>query len=139
MERGQPQGRDTTPAGDRKATGNGHDAGGLGQTLRVDQARVDTLINQVGELLTVRNQLEHFLLSLEAEGCRTALARRGKAMAAVLGRAIDGLQTTAVELRMVRLETVFRRLPRVAVMLPSAPASMCAWRSRAVISSWTRA
>jgi two-component system chemotaxis sensor kinase CheA len=114
VKEGKQQGREATPADDRKATGNGHDAAGLGGTLRVDQARVDTLINQVGELLTARNQLEHFLLSLEAEGCRTAVSRRGKTMAAALGRTIDDLQNTAMELRMVRLDTVFRRLPRVA-------------------------
>lgn len=88
-------------------------AQGAGQTLRVDQARVDLLIEQAGELVTVRNQMDHFLGSLEAEGCPASICRRGKAMAFALGRVVDEIQNLAVELRLVRLETVFRRIPRV--------------------------
>lgn len=84
------------------------------RTLRIDQSRVDLLIDQVAELVTIRNQLQHFLGSLEGESCPSRMSKRGKALAFALTRAVDGLHAVAMELRLVRLETVFRRLPRVA-------------------------
>ena len=84
------------------------------RTLRIDQSRVDLLIDQVAELVTIRNQLQHFLGSLEGESCPPGVYKRGKALAFALTRAVDGLHAVAMELRLVRLETVFRRLPRIA-------------------------
>ena len=82
-------------------------------TLRVAQARVDQLISGVSELVTVRNQLQHFLGRLEAEGDQTVAYRQGKALAAALAHAVDEVQSVAMELRLVRLEQVFRPLARV--------------------------
>jgi len=86
---------------------------GIGRTLRVAQTRVDLLIEQAGELVTVRNQLDHFFRSLEAEGCSASVCRQGKALGSALGRIADDIQSLAMELRLVRLDTLFRRLPRV--------------------------
>lgn len=85
-----------------------------GQFLRVRSGRVDDLVNQAGELLTLRNQLQHFLRSLEEEGCAEHLCRAGKALAFGLGKAVDEFQSVALELRLVQLSVIFQRLPRVA-------------------------
>jgi two-component system chemotaxis sensor kinase CheA len=85
-----------------------------GQFLRVESSRVDALVNQTGELLTLRNQLQHFLQSLESEGCATHLCRAGKSLAFGLGKAVDELQSVALELRLIQLSVMFQRLPRVA-------------------------
>jgi len=82
-------------------------------TLRVPFARVDALMGQVGELLTIRGQLDHFLGQVEGAGCARSLIRQGRLLAGSLGRSVDDLQNTSRELRLVRLETVFRRLPRI--------------------------
>jgi len=86
----------------------------LGRTLRVAQSRVDLLIEQAGELVTVRNQIDHFISSLETEDRGASLYRRGKAIAFTLGRIVEEIHRLSVELRLVRLEALFRRLPRVA-------------------------
>ena len=72
------------------------------------------LVNQTGELITLRNQLQHFLGSLEEAGCAEKLCGSGKALAFGLGRAVDALQSVALELRLVQLSIIFQRLPRVA-------------------------
>ena len=86
---------------------------GASGTLRVPVARVDALIGQVGELLSIGRQLEHFLGQVENEGCIPSLTRQGRLLSASFDRSVDELQNTAHELRLVRLETVFRRLPRI--------------------------
>lgn len=84
------------------------------RTLRVPQDRVDHLIDSVAELITVRNQVQHFLSRLDSRGCEAAICREAKLLSFYLGKAIDDVQNTAVRLRLIRLETVFRPLARVA-------------------------
>jgi two-component system chemotaxis sensor kinase CheA len=98
---------------DQPPDGQASGALDTGRTLRVPAERVDLLIGRMGELLTVRNQLDHFLGQVEAAGVGAGLTRRGRVLSASLGRTVDDLQRTAMELRLVRLETVFRRLPRI--------------------------
>jgi len=84
------------------------------RTLRVSQQRVDRLFDSISELVTVRNQLQHFLTSLEADSWDASSRRQAKALSFCLGKAVDDVQNSAMELRLVRLETIFRPLARVA-------------------------
>ena len=84
------------------------------RTLRVTQERIDRLIDNVAELVTVRNQVDHFLSTLGSSGCGTSMCRQAKALSFCLRKAVDDVQDTAMALRLIRLETVFRPLPRIA-------------------------
>ena len=83
------------------------------KTIRVKQERLDGFMNLVGEMVTARNTLLHLLKVVETEYDLPDLARRMKATATVVNRSVSQLQTEVLNLRMVPLNTVFQRLPRV--------------------------
>lgn len=82
-----------------------HRAAPVENTVRVDTARLDVLVNHAGELVLVRNRL----LSLAARNGSEALL----AAAAELGRVADDLQTAVMGMRMQPVGRLFQRFPRI--------------------------
>ena len=74
-------------------------------TVRVDTARLDVLVNHAGELVLVRNRL----LSLAARDGSEALATA----AGELDRIADELQTAVMGMRMQPVGRLFQRFPRI--------------------------
>jgi two-component system chemotaxis sensor kinase CheA len=74
-------------------------------TVRVDTARLDVLVNHAGELVLVRNRL----LSLAARDDNEALA----AAAGELDRVADELQNAVMGMRMQPVGRLFQRFPRI--------------------------
>ncbi|MFC5580285.1 chemotaxis protein CheA [Rhodanobacter terrae] len=74
-------------------------------TVRVDTARLDVLVNHAGELVLVRNRL----LSLAARDGSEALV----AAAGELDRIADALQTAVMGMRMQPVGRLFQRFPRI--------------------------
>ncbi len=74
-------------------------------TVRVDTARLDVLVNHAGELVLVRNRL----LSLAARDGSEALA----AAAGELDRVADELQNAVMGMRMQPVGRLFQRFPRI--------------------------
>jgi two-component system, chemotaxis family, sensor kinase CheA len=74
-------------------------------TVRVDTARLDVLVNHAGELVLVRNRL----LSLAARNGSEALV----AAANELDRVTDELQTAVMGMRMQPVGRLFQRFPRI--------------------------
>jgi two-component system, chemotaxis family, sensor kinase CheA len=74
-------------------------------TVRVDTARLDVLVNHAGELVLVRNRL----LSLAARDGSEALV----AAAGELDRVADELQTAVMGMRMQPVGRLFQRFPRI--------------------------
>jgi two-component system chemotaxis sensor kinase CheA len=74
-------------------------------TVRVDTARLDVLVNHAGELVLVRNRL----LSLAAQDGSEALA----AAAGELDRVADELQLAVMAMRMQPVGRLFQRFPRI--------------------------
>jgi two-component system chemotaxis sensor kinase CheA len=92
-------------------TGSG---GGLAaRTLRIEEAKVDRLLDVAGELIIAKNTLNVLAARITAELGQTAVARAVKQQAAVIDRLVGQTHQSAVQLRMVPLAQVFRRLPRV--------------------------
>ncbi len=104
---GRPEGgKDAKPqaAGGRKAE--------TGQTVRVDVARLDNLMNLVGELVIDRTRIAQIGSELAAEyrdDNVDALAETVGHIARITG----DLQDQIMKARMLPIETVFNRLPRV--------------------------
>jgi len=74
-------------------------------TVRVDTARLDVLVNHAGELVLVRNRL----LSLAArDGSEALLTAAGE-----LDRVADELQTAVMGMRMQPVGRLFQRFPRI--------------------------
>jgi two-component system chemotaxis sensor kinase CheA len=74
-------------------------------TVRVDTARLDTLVNRAGELVLLRNRL----LSLASRSENETLAN----MAGDLDRVSDDLQTAVLGMRMQPVGRLFQRFPRI--------------------------
>lgn len=74
-------------------------------TVRVDTARLDVLVNHAGELVLVRNRL----LSLAAQGGNEALV----VAAGELDRVADELQLAVMGMRMQPVGRLFQRFPRI--------------------------
>ncbi|MBT2145223.1 MULTISPECIES: chemotaxis protein CheA [unclassified Rhodanobacter] len=82
-----------------------HHAAPAENTVRVDTARLDVLVNHAGELVLVRNRL----LSLAARNGSEALV----AAASELDRVTDELQTAVMGMRMQPVGRLFQRFPRI--------------------------
>lgn len=83
-------------------------------TMRVDVRKLDYLVNLVGELVLERNRLAK--LSRDLSSGMVGLDRLDAAMNASTARLsfiTEELQTASLGTRMVPIETVFRRLPRM--------------------------
>lgn len=77
----------------------------LSQTVRVDIERLDNLMNLVGELVINRTRLEQIAL-------KHGLSDLGETLEQV-GRITTDLQTLMMKVRMVPIEQVFNRFPRM--------------------------
>jgi two-component system, chemotaxis family, sensor kinase CheA len=81
------------------------------QTLRVDAARIDSLVRLTGELTVAKNAIGHAVQLAENEGA--ALAATLKNRHATLERLVAELQRSVVALRVLPLRIAFQRFPRL--------------------------
>ena len=82
-------------------------------TIRIDVGRLDALLNLVGELVIDRTRLAQLSSALiEQFGDQRALADLQQT-ALHIGRITDELQEQVMKSRMLPIESVFNRLPRV--------------------------
>jgi two-component system chemotaxis sensor kinase CheA len=83
-------------------------------TMRVEAAKLDDLINLIGELVLERNRL--LQLSRDATSGKTAMSTLSSSLsqsAARLSFITEELQSAGLKTRMVPIESVFRRFPRL--------------------------
>jgi two-component system chemotaxis sensor kinase CheA len=82
-------------------------------TLRVDAGRIDVVMNLVGELIIGKSMLQRAITEFERRNAKDPL--RGK-LADALGfqsRVLGELQKSVMKIRMVPVEQLFRRFPRI--------------------------
>jgi two-component system, chemotaxis family, sensor kinase CheA len=83
-------------------------------TMRVEAAKLDDLINLIGELVLERNRL--LQLSRDLSSGQTSMKELGSTLsqsAARLSFITEELQSAGLKTRMVTMETVFRKFPRL--------------------------
>lgn len=82
-------------------------------TLRVDASRIDTVMNLVGELIIGKSMLQRAIAEFERRFPKDPL--RGKFSDAIgfQSRVLGELQKSVMKIRMVPVEQLFRRFPRV--------------------------
>ncbi|MDW8289420.1 MAG: chemotaxis protein CheA [Armatimonadota bacterium] len=85
----------------------------VSQTVRVDVARLDTLLNLVGELVIDRTRVAQLGREFEARFQRDELVDSLQETAAHIGRITDELQEHIMKARMLPIEHVFNRFPRM--------------------------
>jgi two-component system chemotaxis sensor kinase CheA len=83
-------------------------------TMRVEIRKLDYLVNLVGELVLERNRLLRLSQDLAASTAKDAALSEAIAIStARLGFITDELQDASLRTRMVPIDTVFRKLPRL--------------------------
>lgn len=75
------------------------------QSVRVDLERIDKLMNMVSEIVIYRTRLEQIVLDNKSQELSETLEQ--------IGRTTSELQDLVMKIRMLPLETVFNRFPRM--------------------------
>src|SRR5258708_5172224 len=82
--------------------------------LRVEAGRIDSVLNLVGELIIGKSMLQQVLGELSKRYPKEQLRGRFADAIAFQARVLNDLQRTVMKIRMVRLEQLFRRFPRMS-------------------------
>ena len=81
--------------------------------IKVDQERIDALMNLAGELIVAKNSLPFLAHRAEDVYGSRPMAREIKAQYEVINRIADDLQTAVMQVRMVPVAHVFQRFNRL--------------------------
>lgn len=101
----------TEGASPRKGEGRGSQGGS--RVLKVDQARIDTLMDLVGELVVAKNSMPFLARRAESEYGVRGLAREIMSQHAVINRLAADLQAAVMQVRMVPVSRIFQRFHRL--------------------------
>lgn len=82
-------------------------------TLRVDVERIDTLMNLVGELILGKSMLHQTMTDFEKNFRKHPLHARFNDALGFQARVLNELQKSVMKIRMVPVEQLFRRFPRL--------------------------
>jgi two-component system, chemotaxis family, sensor kinase CheA len=82
-------------------------------TLRVDASRIDAAMNLVGELIIGRSMLTRALVEFDQRHAKDPLRAKLSDALAFQSRVLDELHKCVLKIRMVPVEQLFRRFPRV--------------------------
>jgi len=83
------------------------------RTLRVDQQKVDSLMNLIGELVVAKNSLPFLARRAEQQFGSRELGREIKDQYGVIDRIAQELQGAVMAIRMMPVGQVFQRFPRL--------------------------
>ncbi len=81
--------------------------------LKVDQSKIDYLMDIVGELTVAKNSLPYLAKQAEEEGGGKKLSKQIKAHFSIVNRLTESLQSAVLQIRMVPVSHVFQRYPRL--------------------------
>ena len=82
-------------------------------TLRVDAARIDAVMNLVGELIIGKSMLNRTLTEFDKQHSRDPVRAKLADAMAFQARILDELHKCVLKIRMVPVEQLFRRFPRI--------------------------
>lgn len=82
-------------------------------SLRVDAARIDAVMNLVGELIIGKSMLHRTLTEFDVRHARDPVRGKLAEALAFQSRVLDELHKCVLKIRMVPVEQLFRRFPRV--------------------------
>ncbi len=82
-------------------------------TLRVDASRIDAVMNLVGELIIGKSMLHRALTEFDERHARDPLRAKLAEALGFQSRVLDELHKCVLKIRMVPVEQLFRRFPRV--------------------------
>lgn len=101
------------PGDDHAATGRPNHPVFAENILRVDAERIDSVLNLVGELIIGRSMLQQAFTEFARHVPKEALRGRFSDAMAFQSRVLSDLQRSVMKIRMVPVEQLFRRFPRM--------------------------
>jgi two-component system, chemotaxis family, sensor kinase CheA len=99
-------------AGDSHGTAAGT-AHAAENTLRVDATRIETVMNLVGELIIGKSMLQRTINEFERSHSKDPLRGKFSDALAFQSRVLGELQKSVMKIRMVPVDQLFRRFPRI--------------------------
>ena len=121
--------REKTRGPSESESGIGAQAGGE-SLLRVDAERIDNVLNLVGELIIAKSMLQQTIHEFARQHPRDFLRPRFQDAMGLQSRVLNDLQRSVMKIRMVPVEQLFRRFPRIV----RDAAKRCGRQVRLVIS-----
>lgn len=103
-------------AGAQGSPSRGPEAGQLNyksEMLRVEASKVDSLMNLVGELIIARSMIEQIAKDTAGDTVRADLAARLYSAHTYMDRTVSDMQRGVMKMRMVPVNHLFRRFPKV--------------------------
>jgi two-component system chemotaxis sensor kinase CheA len=94
----------------------GASGGGLASSeawLRVETGRIDTVMNLIGELIIGKSMLHRAIAEFDQRFAKDALHNRLNDVLSFQSRVLGELQKSVMKIRMVPVEQLFKRLPRI--------------------------
>jgi two-component system chemotaxis sensor kinase CheA len=88
-------------------------ASGSDSILRVDVERIDALMNLVGELIVSKSMMHQNMVDFEQRYRKDPLQARFTDALALQSRVLTEMQKAVMKIRMVPVEQLFRRFPRL--------------------------
>ncbi|MDX8413862.1 MAG: chemotaxis protein CheA [Mariprofundales bacterium] len=85
----------------------------FGQTIKIEQAHLDQLMEMVGEMVVAKNSLPYFERELATRFESPEAAAELRERSAVIARISDDLQNLAMRMRMLPVSHAFSRFPRL--------------------------
>jgi two-component system chemotaxis sensor kinase CheA len=86
---------------------------GPDNVLRVDAEKIDSVLNLVGELILAKSMLQQALLEFGQRFPKDASRGKFADAMAFQGRVLNDLQHSVMKIRMVPVDQLFRRFPRI--------------------------
>ncbi|MDP3878284.1 MAG: chemotaxis protein CheA [Methylobacter sp.] len=83
------------------------------KTLKVDQDKIDNLMNLIGEMVVAKNSLPYLAGRAETQYGVRELAREIKTQYAVINRIAEEMQGAIMQVRMMPVSFIFQRFPRL--------------------------
>jgi two-component system chemotaxis sensor kinase CheA len=111
-EAADPIDPDDAPEAEARATRRGDEPTTV-KSLKVDQAKVDRLMNLIGEMVVAKNAMPYLAIRAETVYGARELSREIKAQHAVINRISEEMQDAIMQVRMMPVSFVFQRFPRL--------------------------
>jgi two-component system chemotaxis sensor kinase CheA len=83
------------------------------KSIKVDQAKIDHLMNLIGEMVVAKNALPYLAGRAETVFGVRELSREIKSQYAVINRIAEEMQDSIMQVRMMPISFVFQRFPRL--------------------------
>ena len=93
--------------------GGGHSKPAAENVLRVDAERIDNVLNLVGELIIAKSMMQQTVFEFARRYPKDALRARFADAMGFQSRVLGDLQRSVMKIRMVPVEQLFRRFPRM--------------------------